>query len=77
MPDPDNFRTNTLTVLGAVGFVVFFALAVARGLGHPVSWELLGTVFSASSGLLSLEFGLDTFPVQVSWRNDPGQDRDD
>jgi hypothetical protein len=66
MPDAENFRTNTLTVVGALGYVVFFALIFMKALGLPVTWQLLGVVVSISSGLMGLEFGMDFLPFTVT-----------
>lgn len=62
----DQFRTNALTVLGAAGYLVFLILVLLDVTGYSVEWKLIVMVLLTSSSLLSIDFGLDIFPVQFS-----------
>lgn len=59
----DRFRQNTLTVLGAIGYVAFLGAAAAKTAGYPVTWELIGVILLTSSAMLGVDFGLDVIPA--------------
>lgn len=53
--DPTDFRTNTLTILGAVAFIAALVLWMLRATGEPVSY---GAIFGLL-GLASVLLGVD------------------
>lgn len=67
--DSDTFRTNTLTVVGAIGYLVAFAISVATTLaGDPIPVKAISVILLASAGCLGTDFALDFLPLQISTR---------
>ena len=68
-----DFRTTTLTLAGAFGYIVGTLMAAANGLPFynvPGQWILI--VFVTSSTLLSVDFGIEVFGQKVSFRPKKG-----
>lgn len=79
MVESGDFRSNVLTICGAIGYVVFLAAGLLKILGEPVSLQLLLLFLFTSSALLGVDFGRDVFNIQITTRSestDEGTERD-
>ena len=60
--DQTKFKTTTLTVLGALGYLAAVVMALLNGLPwYNISIEWILAVLFTASALLGVDFGLETF----------------
>lgn len=64
------FRSNVLTICGALGYLAFIAATFMKITGFPVSWHLIGLLLLTSSALLGVDFGRDVFAIQITTTTD-------
>lgn len=71
----NTFRANTLTVIGAIGYLVAFAIVIIETLaGDPIPVRAVALVLLASAAALGVDFALDFAPIQISTRPDSPED---
>lgn len=63
------FRSNVLTICGALGYLAFIAAGFLRITGYPVSWHFIGLLLLTSSVLMGVDFGQDVFAIQITTQN--------
>lgn len=73
MVESGAFRSNVLTICGALGYVAFLAGGLLKAMGHPVSLHLLGLFLFTSSVLLGVDFGRDVFAIQIMTQDSDGE----